>query len=86
MSYSSLTWSERPNWGLLIRGAAMGLGSVVFFVIGSQNPQIRTSFFITGVVFIASAVRAGARPRRPKVSIPDAIRTTGEPLRKRSRS
>lgn len=52
---SGLTWSERANWGLLIGGIVMGVGSIVFFVVAAVVPELRVSFIITGVAFVVSA-------------------------------
>lgn len=52
---SGLSWSERANWGMLIGGIVMGACSVLFFATAVAVPQIRTSFLVTGVIFVASA-------------------------------
>ncbi|MFL5766430.1 MAG: hypothetical protein ACJ758_01125 [Actinomycetota bacterium] len=50
MSGSSLSWSERANWGLLIGGIAMEVAAAAFLVIAWAAPVIRVSFIVTGVI------------------------------------
>jgi hypothetical protein len=50
MSGSSLSWSERANWGLLIGGIAMEAAAVAFLVIAWAAPILRVSFIVTGVI------------------------------------
>jgi hypothetical protein len=53
---SALSWSERANWGLLIGGVAMGIGSVIFIGTAVAVPSLRGSFLFTGIVFIPCAI------------------------------
>jgi hypothetical protein len=55
-SLTGMTWNKRPSWILLITGAVQLACSVIFFVLGSKYSIIRTTFYVTGALFVVVGI------------------------------